>query len=1114
MTREEITEIIGDMVENKKNDLRDEVVKCIIAEIVEKAADELIPVDGEKLKFYLMTDTEIPSVYKRTTELIETFEKIKDVYDIGKNCFDIAGDIAELKLYNNNSTEYNRIIVEITENLLDITSTAVGYIPVIGGLVSLQIDIANSLFKIGSNIILKHVQELNDAIAEIEAILNGTTVEEEKFKMYIESLNPNSKEYKETMEQYNEMQRVMKTVQDFLSVFSTEEQKRQLSNEISNLLSDYETTFSKSEEYYKNKEEFMNEYIKPNKDSIADAQTVRPIDPLVVDLNKNDKYTTALGEGTHFDSENDGFKEKTAWIESGDGLLVRDINKNGVIDSGQELFGDGTLLENGTRAKDGFSALAQFDTNRDNKIDAQDGIFSELGIWVDANGDGITQEGELISLEEMQVKEISLSYADQNLTDENGNMIARESVIVMEDGTEYNMGEIHFEIDKMDVVQSNPVEIDEHIKNTMPELKASGPMLTLQQAMTLDEALVELVEDYMNCDEPLKRRETAEQILAKWTGCEAIAPGSRGSYVDAVHLGVIEKLSGTGFTGVSGQTPNNQAGPILERVYGELVADMEMKLLSQTKLLAFMMSTSAYTDEETGEEKIDYSKVVEKFNGLAEENMQNAHNLLTNYIMYIKKESQLADKFNVEDFREAFKDSKIEAAADIIFTENTIYGTPACEYLFGSAVGDLIYAGDGNDIIYGRAGDDVVYGEAGNDEIYGENGNDSLYGGSGNDVIYGGNGNDVLSGGSGNDILNGGTGSNTYLFQKWSGQDMIQGTSGSSDTISLADRTIEDIAMVVNPDNGKDLLLAGLESDDVITVENYFSESNKYNNLKIEFSDGTVIDKNSIAAWIADNPAIVGEAGTANVLLGSDDKETPDILMGGKYADFLLGNAGNDKLYGWGGSDYMNGGEGNDLLSGGAGDDALYGGAGDDMLIGGTGDDCLYGEAGNDTYIFNEGDGNDIILDYDRSAGNQDTLLIRTDYTNLLFGQSENDLVIDFKNASDSITIQSWFMGDEYKLENIQMNDGYSITSKELDEMLQAGNGEAVSLPDIAEEIQNEALLSADTETGYNSTEAQLNLLVQSMAGLEEEQGMLMEQRDMVNDNNTMASDLWLSQTS
>ena len=53
------------------------------------------------------------------------------------------------------------------------------------------------------------------------------------------------------------------------------------------------------------------------------------------------------------------------------------------------------------------------------------------------------------------------------------------------------------------------------------------------------------------------------------------------------------------------------------------------------------------------------------------------------------------------------------------------------------------------------------------------------------------------------------------------------------------------------------------------------------------------------------------------------------------------------------------GGNGNDVISGGPGADVIIGGTGDDTMSGGTD----LGAAGN-TYVFNPGDGNDIITDF------------------------------------------------------------------------------------------------------------------------------------------------------
>jgi hypothetical protein len=60
--------------------------------------------------------------------------------------------------------------------------------------------------------------------------------------------------------------------------------------------------------------------------------------------------------------------------------LVLDRNGDGAITI-DELFGDATPLADGTRASNGFAALAQYDANGDGVIDARDPVFARLALW-------------------------------------------------------------------------------------------------------------------------------------------------------------------------------------------------------------------------------------------------------------------------------------------------------------------------------------------------------------------------------------------------------------------------------------------------------------------------------------------------------------------------------------------------------------------------------------------------------------------------------------------------------------------------------------------------------------------------------------------------------------
>ena len=137
--------------------------------------------------------------------------------------------------------------------------------------------------------------------------------------------------------------------------------------------------------------------------------------PIVLDfISKSDKVRTLQhAEGVKFDLDANGNAERTGWVDGLDGaFLALDLNKNGKIDDGSELFGQSTILENGKKAKHGYEALAHYDANKDGKIDSKDPVFNDLVVWFDKNVDGVSQKHELYSLTEKDVTALSVSYTE------------------------------------------------------------------------------------------------------------------------------------------------------------------------------------------------------------------------------------------------------------------------------------------------------------------------------------------------------------------------------------------------------------------------------------------------------------------------------------------------------------------------------------------------------------------------------------------------------------------------------------------------------------------------------------------------------------------------------
>ncbi len=116
------------------------------------------------------------------------------------------------------------------------------------------------------------------------------------------------------------------------------------------------------------------------------------IDPIILDLDHNGVALTSLDQGVQFDINADGHKDQIAWTAGTDGILALDVDGNGKIDNGSEIFSPHFA---GGSYVDGLAALSTLDSNHDGKIDAADEAFSKLTVWQDLNHNGITDSGEL-----------------------------------------------------------------------------------------------------------------------------------------------------------------------------------------------------------------------------------------------------------------------------------------------------------------------------------------------------------------------------------------------------------------------------------------------------------------------------------------------------------------------------------------------------------------------------------------------------------------------------------------------------------------------------------------------------------------------------------------------
>lgn len=156
--------------------------------------------------------------------------------------------------------------------------------------------------------------------------------------------------------------------------------------------------------------------------------------PLVLKFDAAPVQMTASPLAT-FDIDDLGACVTTDWPTTVTPWLALDVDKDGTIDSGRELFGSGTRLDGNRRAHNGFMALAPLDTDNNGRIDVRDERFSELVLWSDHDGD---KRGTLPEMEPLSVRSvlsIELDYAVRRSCDDRGNCGVERSAFTYIDTT-------------------------------------------------------------------------------------------------------------------------------------------------------------------------------------------------------------------------------------------------------------------------------------------------------------------------------------------------------------------------------------------------------------------------------------------------------------------------------------------------------------------------------------------------------------------------------------------------------------------------------------------------------------------------------------------------------
>ncbi|MCV0425006.1 MAG: tandem-95 repeat protein, partial [Roseibium sp.] len=326
------------------------------------------------------------------------------------------------------------------------------------------------------------------------------------------------------------------------------------------------------------------------------------VDPLIFDLDGDGIETIAIEDGdVYFDIDGDFFAEKTGWLSGDDGFLTLDKNGNGRVDDITELFGG--------IGQSGLQDLAGYDDNGDGKIDATDAIWSELKIWQDVNQDGVSQDEELSSLDDLGILSISLAGTDVNSETPQGATLLTRGEFTWASGGIGTVYDAIFELNDIDTQYRGETGLAPWLSELAIDAKGFGRVTDLSVAMSGDFELGELVAEAaqtMTTPKLKTLREQSADVLGKWAFVQELTREltpvlleevdgvqqlvDRGVYVEDAEGGYWTLASGQAVLDADGAAIDR---PVLEDVLAQAASTGQTWQLEQ----AFSPSTRAAAPE-------------------------------------------------------------------------------------------------------------------------------------------------------------------------------------------------------------------------------------------------------------------------------------------------------------------------------------------------------------------------------------------------------------------------------------------------------------------------------------------------------------------------------------
>ena len=288
--------------------------------------------------------------------------------------------------------------------------------------------------------------------------------------------------------------------------------------------------------------------------------------------------------------------------------------------------------------------------------------------------------------------------------------------------------------------------------------------------------------------------------------------------------------------------------------------------------------------------------------------------------------------------------------------------------LSNSTSGSLVTGSSGVDSIYNNASFVTINAGDSNDTVQngGNNGNGYWYNGGNSVIINTGNGDDSVYNYYGSNISISMGASNDYLYSYGNMNVTISGGAGDDTAYVYG----AGMVYVYNSGDGKDILYGLNEDDTILIPSGSWSTTKSGNDIIVTVGNG-----NMTLYGAATLSALNITSSTANI-------HPINILQNTRSNTIVTGTNYNDSIYNGYNSVTINAGAGNDSvynygsnvsISMGDGKDYVYNsGVSNVTISGGAGDDTAYVYGAGMVYIYNNGDGKDILY----GLNEDDTILI------------------------------------------------------------------------------------------------------------------------------------------